>query len=45
MFTPKIMNKILSILKDGDTVELKIEHGRLTIVRVRRKADKTDFII
>lgn len=45
MFTAKIVSKILAILKDGDSCELKAEHGRLVIVRIRRKAEKTDFII
>ena len=45
MFTMKIYLKILEILKSGDTVELKNEHGKLVIVRIKRKADKTDFVI
>lgn len=45
MFTQKILGRIVEILKSGDTVELKIEHGRLVIVRIKRKAEKTDFII
>ena len=45
MFTPKIICRIIEILKSGDTCELKVEHGRLVIVRIRRKAEKTDFVI
>lgn len=45
MFTPKIVNRIIEILKAGKTVELKIEHGRLVIVAISRKAEKTDFIL
>ena len=45
MLTPRIINRIIEILKAGKTVELKIEHGRLVIVAISRKAEKTDFII
>lgn len=45
MFTQEIVRKIMAILKAGNTVELKIERGRLVIVAVSRKADKTDFVI
>ena len=45
MFTMKIFMRILEILKSGDTVELKNEHGKLVIVRIKRKAEKTEFII
>ena len=45
MLTPKIVNRIIEILKSGKTVELKIEHGRLVIVAISRKAEKTDFIL
>ena len=45
MFTQEIVRKILRILKAGKTVELKIERGKLVIVTISRKADKTDFVI
>ena len=45
MLTPRIINRIIEILKAGKTVELKIEQGRLVIVTISRKAEKTDFII
>lgn len=45
MFPTKIIMRIIEILKSGDTCELKLEHGRLVIVRLKRKADKTDFIL
>lgn len=45
MFTQEIVRKIMAILKAGKTVELKIERGKLVIVAISRKADKTDFII
>lgn len=45
MFTQEIVRKIMSILKAGKTVELKIERGKLVIVAISRKADKTDFVI
>lgn len=45
MLSQKIIYRIIEILKAGDNVELKIEHGRLVIVRIRRKAEKTDFIL
>ena len=43
MFPKEIVDKIMAILKSGDTCELKIEHGHLVIVRIKRKADKTEF--
>ena len=45
MFTQEIVRKIIGILKAGKTVELKIERGKLVIVAISRKADKTDFVI
>lgn len=45
MFPTKIILTIIGILKSGDTCELKLEHGRLVIVRIKRKAEKTDFIL
>lgn len=45
MFTQEIVRKIMGILKAGKTVELKIERGRLVIVAISRKAEKTDFIL
>ena len=45
MFTQEIMRKIMDILKAGKTVELKIERGKLVIVAISRKADKTDFVL
>lgn len=45
MFTQEIVRKIMDILKAGKTVELKIERGKLVIVAISRKADKTDFVI
>lgn len=45
MFTQEIVRKIMGILKAGKTVELKIERGKLVIVTISRKADKTDFVI
>ena len=45
MFTQEIARKIMAILKAGNTVELKIEHGKLVIVAISRKAEKTDFIL
>lgn len=45
MFTQEIVRKIMEILKAGKTVELKIERGKLVIVAISRKADKTDFVI
>ena len=45
MFTQEIVRKIMGILKEGKTVELKIERGKLVIVAISRKADKTDFVI
>ena len=45
MFTQEIVRKIYAILKAGKTVELKIERGKLVIVAISRKADKTDFIV
>ena len=45
MFTQEIVRKIMAILKVGKTVELKIEHGKLVIVAISRKAEKTDFIL
>lgn len=43
--SPPVVNKILHILKSGDTVELKLEKHRLVIVRIRRSAEKTDIQI
>ena len=45
MFTQEIVRKIMAILKAGKTVELKIERGKLVIVAISRKADRTDFVI
>ena len=45
MFTQEIVRKIMGILKAGKTVELKIERGKLVIVAISRKAEKTDFIL
>lgn len=45
MFTQEIVRKIMAILKAGKTVELKIERGKLVIVAISRKAEKTDFIL
>ena len=45
MFTQEIVRKIMGILKAGKTVELKIERGKLVIVAISRKADKTDLVI
>ena len=45
MLSQKIIYRIIEILKAGKTVELKIEHGRLVIVAISRKAEKTDFIL
>lgn len=45
MFTQDIMRKIYAILKAGKTVELKNERGKLVIVAISRKAEKTEFIV
>lgn len=45
MFTQDIVRKIMAILKAGKTAELKIERGKLVIVEISRKANKTDFVI
>lgn len=45
MFTQEIVRKIMAILKAGKTVELKIERGKLVIVAISRKAEKTEFIV
>ena len=45
MLSQKIIYRIIEILKAGKTVELKIERGKLVIVAISRKADKTDFVI
>lgn len=43
--TPYIVKKIVGILKSGDCVELKLERGKLVIVRIKRRAEKTDIVI
>jgi hypothetical protein len=45
MFTQAIVRTIMGILKAGKTVELKIERGKLVIVAISRKAEKTEFVI
>jgi formylmethanofuran dehydrogenase subunit D len=35
--TDEMLKAIADILKRGDTVELKREHGKLVIVEIRRK--------
>ncbi len=37
-FTPEVIDTINRILKRGDTVELKREHGKLVVVEIQRKA-------
>lgn len=41
----KVFQRIAEILKRGETVELHLEHGKLVIVKISRKAEKTDFIM
>ena len=41
----KAFKRIMEILKRGETVELHIERGKLVIVRISRKAEKTDVSI
>ena len=45
ILTPTVINRIIGILKNGNTVELKLEHHRLVIVEIRRKAEKTEIEI
>lgn len=39
VFTPEVRQRILSILKSGDTVELKKEKNKLVVVRIRRRVE------
>ena len=45
MTQESIFKRILEILKHGEAVELHIERGMLVIVRISRKAEKTEFPI
>lgn len=45
MFTQEIVRKIMAILKAGKVVELKVERGKLVIVAISRKAEKTEFVL
>lgn len=45
IFTPYIVRRIVGILKSGDSVELKLERGKLVLVRIKRHAEKTDIVI
>ena len=45
MLSENVLKRIMEILKRGETVELHIERGKLVIVRISRKAEKTDFSI
>lgn len=40
-----IIKRILDILRSGATVELHIEHGKLVIVKLNRKAERTEYQI
>ncbi len=37
LFTEETLKEINSILKCGDTVELKREHDKIVIIQIRRK--------
>lgn len=43
MITSDILKRIESLLLSGETVELHLERGRLVIVKVSRKAEKTEL--
>lgn len=40
-----VFKRILDILRKGVTVELHMEHGKLVIVKIDRKAEKTEYQI
>lgn len=40
-----IIKRIIDLLRKGETVELHVERGKLVIVKLSRKAEKTDYNI
>ena len=45
LVSPDVIKTICTILKRGDTVELKKENGKLVVVEIQRKAKvKTSMI-
>ncbi len=45
LFSAETIEMILSILKRGNTVELKREHGKLVVVEIQRKMKTKTSII
>ena len=44
VFSQELTDVIFKILKNGDSVELKKENGKLVVVQIKRKVKNKTFI-